>query len=632
MIRAGTQMRHVTITLMREELPAVSLILAEMESFAADERPLLESELPEIPGHTFRARIRRAWGHLDRLNTLLGETTEANAAPPFLVLGREQLVEIDRWLGEAWQQCAPCDEELHRIEDDFRELQNLSRSLEDFAGLDIDLNRLQGAHSHLDMRIGTVPADNLSRLQDVLALSNHLVLNVAGDGDTRRVLIAGKLEDARILDSVLNAAAFKALTIPASFNDSPQALKADLEQRHQALVLRRQQLLGQLANWKSSNERELHRARQLLIAAEPYVQLRGAARSRGPLAALQGWIPAERTDHVEQQLRQHLKLPFVFESRVPRADERHLVPVPTQARGLLRPFAALVEQYGIPRFGEFDPTVLFAITFAGMFGMMFGDIGHGAIILLLGLLLHRRLGAFTYLFALAGSSAMLFGWLYGSIFGVEHWIHPLWIAPMSDPIYMLKVALGWGVAFLTLGSIIAIANRLSAGDSAGALFGAGGVVSLVLYLALLGGLVDFTDSGSFPAIATALIVLMLALLVGYQWHASDAPYGERIFTTVIETFEIVNGYVASSLSFLRVAAFSLNHVALSLAVFTLADSMGTVGHWITLVLGNVFVIVLEGIIVAIQTLRLEYYEGFSRYFYGDGTPFRPLRVGRSQTT
>ena len=105
-----------------------------------------------------------------------------------------------------------------------------------------------------------------------------------------------------------------------------------------------------------------------------------------------------------------------------------------------------------------------------------------------------------------------------------------------------------------------------------------------------------------------------------------------MFTTLIETFEIVNGYISSSLSFLRVAAFSLNHVALLLAVFTLANSMDTIGHWITLVLGNLFVIVLEGIIVAIQTLRLEYYEGFSRYFYGDGTPFRPLRAGRSQTT
>jgi V/A-type H+-transporting ATPase subunit I len=119
------------------------------------------------------------------------------------------------------------------------------------------------------------------------------------------------------------------------------------------------------------------------------------------------------------------------------------------------------------------------------------------------------------------------------------------------------------------------------------------------------------------------------LLIGFQWHHSSAPFGERLLTVLIETFEIVNGYVASSLSFLRVAAFSLNHVALSLAVFTLADGMGTMGHWITLILGNIFVIVLEGIIVAIQTLRLEYYEGFSRYFYGDGTPFKPLRVGRS---
>ena len=94
---------------------------------------------------------------------------------------------------------------------------------------------------------------------------------------------------------------------------------------------------------------------------------------------------------------------------------------------------------------------------------------------------------------------------------------------------------------------------------------------------------------------------------------------------------MVNGYFASSLSFLRVAAFSLNHVAPSPAVFTLANSMDTVGHWITLVLGNLFVIVLANDRRAIQTLRLEYYEGFSRYFYGDGTPFRPLRLGRSLT-
>ena len=632
MIRAGYDMRHITLKLMREDLPRASLVLAELEAFAPDERPLLESELPEIPGATFRTRIRRAWGHLDRLVGLLGELPPDGQDTPLLVLRRDQLIEIDQWLTEAWQQCSPCDEALHRIEDQFRDLHQMEKSLEDFADLDVDLGRLQATHEHLDMRIGTLPAPNLSRLRDVLALSNHLVLNVAGDGDTRRVLIAGRREDEAILDSVLHAAAYQPLAIPESFNDNPSALRGELQARRKELEKDCERLHGRLANWSSTNRRQLLRARQLLEAAEPYVSLHGAARTRGPLAAMQGWIPAGRLAEVEAQLNEELSLPFLLESRPPRSDERHLVPVPVRERGLLQPFAALVQQYGVPRFGEFDPTVLFAITFAAMFGMMFGDIGHGAVIVLIGLLLRRRLRAFTYLFVLAGASAMLFGWLYGSIFGVEHWVHPAWIAPMSDPIYMLTVALGWGVAFLTLGSAIAISNRLLSGDQAGALFGPGGLFSLILYLALLGGLVSFVQGNGFPLLATTMILVTLLLLVGYQWQSSDAPYGERLFTTLIETFEIVNSYVASSLSFLRVAAFSLNHVALSLAVFTLANSMGTVGHWITLVLGNLFVIVLEGIIVAIQTLRLEYYEGFSRYFYGDGTPFKPLRVGRRQNT
>jgi V/A-type H+-transporting ATPase subunit I len=631
MIRAGQDMRHISLKLMREDLPRASLVLAELEAFAPDERPLLETELPEIPGMAFRTRIRRAWGHLDRLIALLGEQPKEGPDTPLLALRREKLVEIDQWLAEAWNQCAPCEEQLHRIEEDFHELNNLEQSLKDFSDLDVDLGRLQGHHDHLDMRIGVIPAENLPRLRDVLALSNHLIVNVAGDGDTLRILIAGRREDAPILDSVLHAAAFQPLTIPESFDDNPSALRTELAARRDKLNHECEVLHGQLANWLSTNRRELQLARQMLEAAEPYVNLRGAARTRGPLAALQGWVPSGRLGQLEKALKERLSLPFLLESRPPRADERHLVPVPARNRGLLRPFATLVQQYGVPRFGEFDPTILFAVTFVGMFGMMFGDVGHGAVIMLLGFVLRRRLKSFTYLFALAGASSMVFGLLYGSIFGVEHWIDPLWIAPMSDPIYMLTVALIWGVIFLTLGSVIAISNRLLSGDQAGALFGPGGLISLVLYLALLGGLVNFAQGKGFPLVATILVSLTLATLVVSQWRSAEGSIGERIFTTLIETFEIVNNYVASSLSFLRVAAFSLNHVALSLAVFTLADGMGAVGHMITLVLGNVFIIVLEGVIVTIQTLRLEYYEGFSRYFYGDGTPFRPLRVGRSLT-
>ena len=632
MNRAGYDMRHVTITLMRECLPRASHVLAELEAFAPDERPLQESELPEIPGSTFRSRIRHAWGHLDRLSALLGEPSVEKEDAPVLVLRREQLIEIDEWLAEAWKQCASCDEQLHRIKDEFRELHHLEKSLDDFDDLDVDLSLLQGKHDHLDMRIGTVPVENLPRLSEVLALSNHIIINTAGSGETRRIVIAGQKEDAPILDSVLQAAAFQPVIIPETFNGNPAAIRTDLQARRQVLDEQYQHLQGKIVNWRSSNWRQILRARQMLTAAESYVSLRDAVRTRGTLAVLQGWIPASRIDEVEKTLRESLWLPIILESRKPLANERHLVPVPVRERGLLGPFAKLVEQYGVPRFGEFDPTILFAITFAGMFGMMFGDIGHGAVILLTGLLLRKKLKTFTYLFVLAGASAMLFGWLYGSIFGVEHWLHPLWIAPMSDPVYMLIVAFCWGVVFLTLGSVIAISNRLYAGDYIGALFGPGGLFSLILYLALIGGLVNIAQGGSFPLLASVMISITLVLLAGYKWQSSDASFGERMFTTLIETFEIVNGYISSSLSFLRVAAFSLNHVALLLAVFTLANSMDTIGHWITLVLGNLFVIVLEGIIVAIQTLRLEYYEGFSRYFYGDCNPFRPIRAWRSQTT
>ena len=630
-MRAGSDMRHVTLKLMREDLPRASLALAELAAFAPDERPLLESELPEIPGKTFRARMRRAWGHLDRLTSVLGELPKADPKLSLPLLSREQLVEIDQWLADAWKHCGPCEEGLHRLEDEFRELRHLEQSLNDFADLDVDLSRLQGGQGLLDIRIGSIPADNLSRLRDVLALSNHMILNVSGDTETLRVVIAGGRADAAELDSVLLAAAYQPLSIPDSFDDNPDALRAELLERRQRLEQELAQWHSRMQDWLDENGSQLLQARQLLESAEPYVHLHGAARSRGALAALQGWIPGSRLAAVETKLKEELKHPFVLEARRPRTDETYLVPVPVQNKGIMHPFSVLVQQYGVPRFGEFDPTMLFAVTFAGMFGMMFGDVGHGAVIVLTGLVLRRRLRSFSYLFGLAGASAMMFGWLYGSVFGVEHWLQPLWIAPMSDPIYMLTVALGWGVAFLTLGSAIAIINRLLSGDQAGAFFGPGGVLPLILYFALLGGLINLAQGQGFPMVATAVIILSLTVLIGYQWQSSDAPYGERIMITIIETYEIINGYATSSLSFLRVATFSLNHVALSLAVFTLADTMGTVGHWVVIILGNLFVIVLEGFIVAIQTLRLEYYEGFSRYFYGDGKPFQPLRVGRTQT-
>ena len=152
------------------------------------------------------------------------------------------------------------------------------------------------------------------------------------------------------------------------------------------------------------------------------------------------------------------------------------------------------------------------------------------------------------------------------------------------------------------------------------------VAGLLFYLGLLYAGFSAavgTDSGVIGILA---IVIPFIAILGYIWHENQTNFGERVLIVLVEGFETIINYISNTLSFLRVAAFSLNHVALAIAVFTLADMLGTAGHWITIVLGNVFIIVFEGAIVAIQVLRLEYYEGFSRFFSGDGREYRPLKM------
>jgi V/A-type H+-transporting ATPase subunit I len=193
---------------------------------------------------------------------------------------------------------------------------------------------------------------------------------------------------------------------------------------------------------------------------------------------------------------------------------------------------------------------------------------------------------------------------------------------------MLQIALGYGVVFIAVACLLAIYNRLVVKNVAGAWFGHHGIVNLLFYLSLVWGGLNIAGGAGFGTMPTLLVLASLAALAVYGWRHLAAPAGEKVLVVFIETLETIIGYVSNTLSFLRVAAFSLNHAALSLAVLTLADMMGMTGHIITVILGNVFVLVLEGGIVAIQVMRLEYYEGFSRYFSGEGHEFAPLRLRR----
>ncbi len=620
-------MKHVRILVLREDLPQASLTLADTESFHPDPRQPREQQLTPLQDCRYQKEFQQARSRLDKIAQVV-PVPEPDLAE-IRVVGLDELTKTNAWLGEAWTYCLEHQEGFRELDEAERLLEEEEAALANFAELRVDLGMLRTRTRFLDFHIGVVPRENIDRLQGALGLAGYLLFSYMERGSNAHVVIVGPAgEKVSEIASVLANAGFQAIPLPHGLDDSPETIRAEQRARRERIERERAELHDEVEACAVEMRARLANAATTLVFAEPFVNLDPAIRSAGHLACIAGWVPAKALPELEQQLADTLPNPFSLESRKPRPDERALVPsVPVKHR-LLQPFALLVKQYGIPRYGEIDPTLLFTITFLLMFGTMFGDVGHGAVLALLAWLFRKPLGRFYLYGVLAGLSSVAFGFLFGSVFGYKDLLPALWMSPLEDPILMLQLALGWGVFFITLACGLTIYNRFAINEPMAALFGHHGVVNLLFYLGLIWGGLSIALTGSFGLAQAGLVICSLLALAVYNWFHLDAGIGEKILVVLIETLETVIGYISNTLSFLRVAAFSINHVALMIAVLTLAGMLGAVGHVLMVIFGNIFVLVLEGVIVTIQVMRLQYYEGFSRYFSGDGREFTPLRLRR----
>jgi V/A-type H+-transporting ATPase subunit I len=278
----------------------------------------------------------------------------------------------------------------------------------------------------------------------------------------------------------------------------------------------------------------------------------------------------------------------------------------------LRPFELFARLLGIPAADEADPTPLLAVIVPLLFGYMFGDVGQGLVLIVLGALLQRRFEAARLAIA-AGASAVVFGFLFGSVFGLEDVIPALWLHPLANPMTVLAVPLGFGVLLLSLGQLLAGLGALWRGDLRR--WVAQDLGFLIFYLGLI-GLLAGQPSGA---------VTVLGLL----WYGVGAfLVHRRLLGTLAAAGHLLESglqILVNTLSFARVGAFALAHAALSDAIVTMArvpDS--AIAGLLILVLGNAVVIALEGLVVSIQTTRLVLFEFFNRFLRGGGRVFRPL--------
>ena len=320
-------------------------------------------------------------------------------------------------------------------------------------------------------------------------------------------------------------------------------------------------------------------------------------------------------------------------------------PIKLKNNPLFKPFEMFVSMYGLPNYKELDPTVLIGITYSIFFGFMFGDVGQGLVLLIGGLLIAKLKGSnLAGIIARCGFFSTIFGFLFGSFFGFEDVLPALWLRPSEakttlpfigtlNTVFIVAVAIGMGVILCMM--LLNIINRLRLGKSGEALFDTNGAAGLVFYGMAVLTIMLFMSGHSLPAgiilgiffIVPLLLIFFkepLSRMLEHKKETEKNGIGMFIVQGFFELFEVLLSYFSNTLSFVRVGAFAVSHAAMMSVVLMLAGAEGTGSiNWAVVVLGNIFVCGMEGLIVGIQVLRLEYYELFSRFYTGDGRAFAP---------
>ena len=232
---------------------------------------------------------------------------------------------------------------------------------------------------------------------------------------------------------------------------------------------------------------------------------------------------------------------------------------------------------------------------------------------------------------------MFFGLMYGSIFGIEGVIPEIWLNPMHDVNKLLAVSIGLGVFMISLGLLLNMIKQYRAKDFGRLLFDGQGLAGLALYWTLCAlGMIYITGSPITELTADLMwggigvligVMIFRDILARYLLRQKGA--GESPVLNLFEIMHNLMSFVSNTASFVRLAAFALNHVGLSLAVIMLSEMVrslpgGIVMKGIILIIGNLVIVCLEGLIVFIQTLRLEYYEFFGKFYKGGGSAFKPV--------
>jgi V/A-type H+-transporting ATPase subunit I len=523
-------------------------------------------------------------------------------------------------------------EQKRLVEEKLKELEDFLNSFPAYNAFSQPIEDLRNLN-YFDYKFGILSKDDRVKLkknyENILAVVLHT--GTSKDGEVYLVLFPSVSSEE--IGRILRSLNFKEIIIPAQYNGTPIEIKEQLEKEKSNLELEIKSYERELENLKNIYEDNIV---SLLNQINIYVKIEKAKEWLGVSRRffyLSGWISKKDKAEIENILSNYKDILVMFR-------EGNDITPPTKLKNnwIFKPFETLVKMYGMPAYNEMDPTPFLSLSYMFLFGAMFGDLGQGFVILLAGILYSRKNKLFGGLLSRLGFSSMIFGVLYGAVFGFETIIPALLIRPFESINTVLVAAIVVGIILILIAYIYSMINCAKRKDIEEGLFGKEGLAGLLFYLSLL-ALVGGSLLGKpiiSAEIAAILITICVLALVFKQplthlitnkrpLHGNDISgyYVESVFSLLETLLSMLSGTV----SFIRVGAFALTHVGLFVAFETIGHMIGSAaGNIIVLFIGNILILGLEGLIVFIQGLRLQYYEMFSRYYKGDGKEFKPISI------
>ncbi|MDR1472524.1 MAG: ATPase [Synergistaceae bacterium] len=548
------------------------------------------------------------------------------------------------------------DEAAGKIEDWNQRRETLSDELERLEATrsyvealrNIDMKPRELAETRFALpRFGRISLDNFTRLQETTMDAPLLAVELSRKHDNAWILVftvPGYREGAK---KILDAVYFKEFSL-AEMADRLSG-ENPLKQVEQDIELHKNSIKGledAAKNILNDHRNEFEKLYSRLYTMQRVYDL---CKGRGEISGmyvLSGWIPEDTYEGIKDKIALEAPRSSITTEQVKNMAYSG-VRIPTMLRNnrMVRAFQDVVALYSVPSYGEVDPSPFVAITFVLFFGFMFGDIGHGVLLWLGAAYLGRRKvlnGSLAYVMKCASCSSVVFGLLYGSVMGIEGKLPALWLSPMHNTVELFMVAIAAGVVMISVGMILNMVIRYRERNFGKLLFDGQGLAGLFVYW------------GAAIAIFISVNGIETPFSVAYLWYAILAVMLLTLFrdtlartllhqrvereSPALQIFEVLHNlmnYFTNTASFVRLAAFALNHVALSFAVILISGMMedlpgGMALKILVLILGNIFIVGLEGLIVFIQVLRLEYYEFFGKFYRGGGNVFKPVTWKRDK--